>query len=254
MRALKVILIVLLLLVALIGGGVYYLFSSLDSIVASAIEKIGTEVTGTEVSVDRVHFKLRKGRGEIHGLHIANPQGYSSDSVFKFDQVALQIEPVSLTEPVIVFNEILIDGAVLTTEHKGGVSTNVEEVMQNIRSQFASDEEARPDPAPGEELRYMVEKLSFTNISLLVISPEFDNRTVTLDDLKRSNLGTRERGLSAQELAQAVVQPLIDNAQKRLTDELKSRARDEAGAALEKNLSDSDKDNLDKVRSFLKDD
>ena len=253
MKALKIILIILLLVVVLIGGGLYYLFSNLDSLVASGIEKAGSEVTQTEVKVDKVHLELRKGRGEIYGLSIANPPGYTSANVFKFDEVALQIEPTSVTQSVIVLNEVLIDGAALTAEHNGGASTNIQEITNNVRSRFSGGGKPEPEPADsGKELRFMVEKLAFTNISMAVISPQFKDRTVTLNDIKRSNLGSREQGLTAQELAQAIVQPLIDNAKNRLEDELKSRAREEAGKALEKNLSDSDKENLDKVKSLFK--
>jgi uncharacterized protein involved in outer membrane biogenesis len=251
MKALKIILIILLLLVALVGGGVYYLFSQLDSLVISGIEKVGSSVTQTEVRVDSVNIELRQGRGEIYGLSIANPPGYTSSNVFKFDEVALQIEPTSVAEDVIVLNEVLIDGAMLTAEHKGGTGTNIQEITDNVRARFAGGESQPETTSEGKPLRFMVEKLAFTNISMAVISPEFEDRTVTLNDIVRTNLGSRQQGLSAQELAQAIVQPIIDKAQNRVKDELKSRAIKEAGKALDENLSESDKKKLDKVKGLL---
>ncbi|WP_049722173.1 hypothetical protein [Gilvimarinus polysaccharolyticus] len=253
MKALKIILVILLLLVALVGGGLYYLFSQLDSMVVSAIEKVGSEVTQTEVRVDRVNFELTKGRGEIYGLSIANPEGYTSDSVFKFDEVALQIEPTSIAEPVIVLNEVLIDGAVLTAEHNGGADTNIQQVLKNVQSYLPADNQTTADEAGAEaEVRFMVEKLSFSNISMRVISPQLEDRTVKLNDIKRTNLGSRKQGLTAQELAQAIVQPLIDEAQDRVEGELKHRAVEAASKALDENLSDSDKEKLDKVKELFK--
>lgn len=247
MKALKVILVIFLVLAVLVGGGLYYLFSNLDSMVASVIEKAGSDVTQTEVRVDKVNFELRKGRGEIHGLSIANPQGYSSDSMFKFNQVALQVDPGSIGEPVIVLDEVLIDGAMLTVEHNGGTTTNIQQVLKNVQSYFPANDQAKPTEG-GAEVRFMVEKLAFTNISMRLISPQLEDRTETLKDIKRTNLGTRKQGLTAQELAQAIVQPLIDEAQDRVEGELKQRA----GKALEENLSDSDKKNLDKLKGLLK--
>lgn len=45
--------------------GVTWLFSSLDGIVKNQIEAIGTELTGTKVSVGGVSIKLTEGSGQI---------------------------------------------------------------------------------------------------------------------------------------------------------------------------------------------
>ncbi|WP_339899527.1 hypothetical protein [uncultured Gilvimarinus sp.] len=256
MKASKIILIVLLLIVVAVAGGLYYLFSNLDSLVESGIEKVGTDVTKTQVDVDRVHIELLKGRGEIYGLSIANPPGYSSDNLFQFSEVALQIEPASVRSDVIVLNEVLIDGVTLNAEHDGATGTNVQEILDNVRSQFA-DGEPKPEAEPQgqtKQLRFMIEKLSFTNTQMSVISPSFKNRTVTLEGINQSNIGSREEGLTPQELALAIVKPLMDKAQDRLEDELRDRAIEEATKAIEDKVSESDKKALDGLKSMFSDD
>lgn len=49
---------------------VFGLLSSLNSLVAQAIEKHGSEATGTEVGVSEVEISLKDGRGSIGGLEI----------------------------------------------------------------------------------------------------------------------------------------------------------------------------------------
>ena len=62
-----------------VGYGAYYLLSNLDSIVKSAIEQYGSEITGTRVRVGSVKITLTEGRGTIRGLRVGNPSGFSSN-------------------------------------------------------------------------------------------------------------------------------------------------------------------------------
>ena len=72
----KVLLIVLVIGVVAIGYGVYRLSGSLDSIVKAAIEKYGSEATGTTVEVAAVDVGLKDGRATVTGLVVMNPEGF----------------------------------------------------------------------------------------------------------------------------------------------------------------------------------
>ena len=63
-------------------AAVIYVWSSLDSIVAAAIEKYGSQATQTSVSVSGVKLELTQGRAAISGLTVANPSGFSTPTVF----------------------------------------------------------------------------------------------------------------------------------------------------------------------------
>ena len=58
----------------------------------------------------------------------------------EMDKVAVQVEPGSLTGPVIVINEVTVDGARLTAEQKG-TSTNLTQISNGMKP--ASEEPAR---------------------------------------------------------------------------------------------------------------
>jgi hypothetical protein len=47
--------------------------ASVDSIVKAAIERVGSDVTQTEVTVDEVDISLTSGEGTIRGLLIGHP-------------------------------------------------------------------------------------------------------------------------------------------------------------------------------------
>ncbi|HME70599.1 MAG TPA: hypothetical protein VKM54_12120, partial [Myxococcota bacterium] len=77
------------LVLVLIAAAVYYVYSSLDTIVQAAIERYGSELTGTAVHVESVDLALAKGGGTIRGLRIANPAGFLRRDVFELQEITL---------------------------------------------------------------------------------------------------------------------------------------------------------------------
>ncbi len=118
--------IVVILLVA-----VKFLGSNLDAIVKKAITRIGPELTGVSVDVDKVGIALADGRGEIGGLVIGNPRGYEGPHAFKLGSIVLDFDKASETADVVVIKELTIDGPDVVYD-KGTDGSNVEAIQQNI--------------------------------------------------------------------------------------------------------------------------
>ena len=62
-------------LAAIIGFGIYWLANNLDGIVAGAIEKVGSEVTGVPVRVSAVSISRR-----VRGKSVASRSAIRMDS------------------------------------------------------------------------------------------------------------------------------------------------------------------------------
>lgn len=235
MRALKIILIILLVLVLLFGGCVYLVYKNLDKLFIGALEAVASDAMQTEVTVEDVNFDLAKGRGEIIGINIANLGGYQEPRLFSLDQAALQVDTSTLEGPVIVIEEILVDGARLTVEHKNVTETNLQQLLDNLERNVQMQEQQQ---GGGEQVNFMIEKLTFSNISMEVVSPEFENTTVTLPDIRRENLGDRQTGLTGTELAEAVMQPLIDSARQSLEGRVEKEVTERLQQELEAELAE----------------
>ena len=247
MKAIKVLLGVFLALVVVVAIALFIGLKNLDGLVEAAIESVGPTVTKTDVKVDSVKIQLTKGRGEVHGLTLANLPGYSDQPIFQIGQVALQIAPSSITEDVIVIEEILVDGAQLSAEHKGVADINLKELLDNMQAASAEPESTTASP----DLRFMVEQLSFTNARLHLSSTELGERDLTMKDVRLSNLGDKERGLTSQELTKALLEPLIAQAQSRVAKEIRDLAGDSIKGKLEEKLSDDDKSKVEKLKGLL---
>jgi uncharacterized protein involved in outer membrane biogenesis len=226
--------------------------SNLDGIIKQIIEDAGSKAIGTSVTLDSATLSLQDGRGELHGLTIANPPGYDSAYAFRMEQVALQVDPLSLSGDVIVIKEILIDGAVLLAEQKA-TSTNLKELLDSMGG--SSAEPATPAES-AVDVRLMVEQFSFINNSATLLTSQWGDKSLDIPDIKMSNIGDTETGLTPQQLANRMTTTLIKQAEQAVADYLEQLAKDAAQAELErqmdKNLSEDDKQKVNALKSMFK--
>lgn len=251
MKAVKVIAGIVIALVVVIAIAVFIAVKNLDSIVEKVIEDVGSDVTRVPVDVGSVKITLSDARGELYGLTVKNPPGYTTENAIQFGQINLQIEPQSLHQDVVVIKELTIDGTKLTAEHKGLADINLQQIYNNIST---AGGETRKQPAPSTarpSLRFMLEKVSFTNISMDVQSAQFGEKQLSMEDIHMTNLGDRRTGLTAEELANALLTPIVDKARRQANNALRNEAREKLNESLEENISDRDKQKLDKLKSWL---
>jgi len=140
-----------------------------------------------------------------------------------------------------------VDGARLSAEHKGVADINLKELLDNMEAANPQPEDTTASP----DLRFMVEELNFTNARLHLSSTELGERELTMKDVHLRNLGDKERGLTSQELTSAILEPLVAQAQKRGTRELRDQAGESIKGKLEEKLSDEDKEKVNKVKDLL---
>ena len=251
MKVIKIIIGIVIALDAVLAIAIFIGLKNLDSLVEMAIESVGTDVTKTPVTVDGVTIELTDGRGEIQGISVKNPAGYTTENAIHLGQILLEIEPASIADDVIVIKQLTVNGAALTAEHKGLADINLQQIYDNIT---ADSGKTPKDPAPTTarpDVRFMLEKVSFTNMSLDLLSTEFGERQLSMDDIQLSNLGDRQTGLTAEELANVLLTPVVDAARKKVNNELRNEAKEKLQENLEENLSDDDKQTLDKLKSWL---
>ncbi len=118
-------------LVVIVVVAVSFLGSNLDSIVKKAITRVGSEMTGVSVDVDKVALALADGRGEIGGLVVENPRGYEGPHAFKLGSIVLDLDTASATKDVVVIKELTIEAPDVVYD-KGTDGSNVEAIQRNI--------------------------------------------------------------------------------------------------------------------------
>jgi hypothetical protein len=196
----KLIIAALAVLIVIAGVSVY-LYNSIDTIVKNGIERYGTDVCGTKVSVGSVDISLKNGRGTIRDVRVANPGGFSHDSAVRLGEATVAIDIGSLNRDPLVIKEIRVTAPVVSAEVDEKLATNVGVIrnhVQNYQARAANPEK----PDSGFEKRitirsFVVEKgvLKGDATRIGQEKGEWDLPAIELSDLGGAT-GTRPEGMA----------------------------------------------------------
>ncbi|MEX0661798.1 MAG: AsmA family protein [Balneolaceae bacterium] len=125
-----------LILVILIGFVALTL--SIDSIVKSSIEDIGSEMTGTSVTVDGVSISPFSGQGTISGFRVANPDGYEEEHAVEIDGFSIELDVMSLFSDEIIIHDITVLSPRIYVEQQLP-DNNIQEIINHINSIEANE-------------------------------------------------------------------------------------------------------------------
>lgn len=106
---------------------------SINSIVKSGIEDIGSEMAGTVVTVENVSISPFSGKGMISGFRVANPDDYSQPYAFQAEDFYIELKPLTLFTDEVMVHEIIITSPQIYIEQKLP-ENNILTIMRNIRN------------------------------------------------------------------------------------------------------------------------
>ena len=196
------------ILAVILFVAVKYLHSNLDSIVKNAITKVGSEMTGVSVDVDHVDIVLAEGRGEIGGLEVDNPRGYSGRYALKLGSIVLAIDPASATKDVVVIRELTVEAPDINYD-KGTDGSNLEAIQKNIdeysRTHQPEVDKAKDAAKNAAAKRFIVESLQIRNGKIRL--PDRD-RVIDLPPLSMRDLGKSRGGMTGSDIASIVVKQM----------------------------------------------
>lgn len=186
----KKFLIGLVVVVVLLGGGAIFLISNLDALVKTAIETYGSDAVGSEVSVGSVEINLTEGTAAIYGFSVANPDGFSDQTMMSFSEVSVGIDIATIRNPVIVINSIVAREPYVLYESAND-TTNVDVVS----ARFETDTEEEPTASTADEstIELSIASILIENIEAQMAGEGIPDLTLNLGDISLQNLqGTPE--------------------------------------------------------------
>lgn len=207
------------------GGG------RLESAVVSTVERYGSAVTGTKVSVDGVDLALTAGRAHFTGLTIDNPRGYDTDYAVRIGTATVALDVGSLAGDVPVVEELELDGALINAEQRD-VASNLTDIQRHAAGSSS-------DAPAGEPGRIIVEQFRLRNGRVLVTSEHLSKpEELPLVDVVVRNIGSATGGATYSEAAEAMLMPVIAAARTAAAERLRSAAGDALSEAARKELDE----------------
>jgi len=198
-------------LFVILAGVIFFVWSSFDEIVKTAIETYGSEAIGTPVRVAEVKIRLESGEGSISGLRVGNPAGFRAANIFELGMIRTKINTDTVMQNPIVIDEIVIRSPTVFYEiNKAGVS-NVDVLKKNI-SRAGGGAAKQGD---GEELKMVIRKLVVEDGKVMVRIAALgkEEQTVTLPPIRLTDVGRKSGGVTAMEVAQILSGKLVKNVQ-----------------------------------------
>jgi hypothetical protein len=218
--------IVAIVLVIIIAGVAVYLYNSIDSIVQSAIERSGTEIMGTEVSVGSVHISLRSGRGTIRNVRVNNPEGFSGGDVVSLGEITIDLDVASLNRDPVVIQEIRVHTPVVNAEVDERLVTNVGVIrshVQNYRISTAPTEPGKQDA--GYEKHFVIRSFVMDKgvVSGDATRVGYQKRDYDLPPLELSNVGG-SRGSRPDAIGKALAAAIFTRVAQVVNDQVREAA------------------------------
>lgn len=238
MKIMKVLGGLLALSALLIVLSVYWLSNNMNSLVKNAIEQVGSDTLKTEVRVANVDIDLKASKVSLSGFTVANVTGFDAPLLFAMNHIAVDLEPASLLEKTIEIKSVVIDGTQVIAEQKGQ-SINLQVLLNNLNQNHTEKPVSQPttteQSAEPLDILIKVAAFDFTNTSTQLISEQFGEREVNSPNISLRNIGG-DKGVAPEQLAQAVIKPLIKQASKAVEGHLKKMVEDKAKQKLKEQI------------------
>lgn len=233
---------VLAVLAVVAIAGTALLVSNLDGLVKTAIEKVGTEVAGSKVSVGEVKITLGEGIATISNLSVANPAGFKEPTAFSLGQVSVTLDAGTVTgNPVVIKTISVVEPAI--TYEMGDKGSNIDALQRHVQSKTGGGKSgpAKAQPAGDDEKKLVIDRLTVTNGTVTLASPLPGVKgSAKLGDIVMTGIGRDGGGASAAEVAGRFLNALTGSALKAATsmgigdvgEAVKSVVPGDAGGAL----------------------
>ena len=182
----------------------------LGQVVKTAVETVGPQVAGVEMSLEKARVYLLLGDIKLKGLVIGNPEGFKTPSLMELNELVIDIDMGSLFTDTIVIKEIHIDGPQITYE-RGLKTSNLSALQENLAPDEEKPKKEKTD-APKEKSDKPAKKVVIddfllengkVNISIAIAGGK--KLTVPMAPIHLKDIGKGSDGASITEIVNEVL-------------------------------------------------
>ena len=212
MKTTSKVLIALGVIAVIAAAGLFFLFSRLDRIVAAAIEKYGSEATGTKVEVSSVRIRLKAGEGSIRNLSVGNPAGFTTPKAFRLEDITVAVDTGSITRDPLVIDKVTVLAPRITYEIDQAGRSNIGEIRKRVEGGRGKEPSGKKTGGEGGR-KIVIRHLVIENGEVSVQAAALPGKpiNVSLPRISLSDLGGKG-GDSPGAIARQVLEPLVTQA------------------------------------------
>ncbi len=210
----RLIFVVLGLGLVVVLGLVIFVFTGLGAAIKSVVEGVGSAVTQTDVKLASADVSVTSGEGQLKGLVVGNPKGYSTPSAIELGEIKVSLDTSTVTSDTVVIREVLIDGPHLTYELGPGGS-NIGVIQQNVAAFSGGGKGGEPSGGKdGGGTKVIIEKLIIRNGRVDVSASFLKGQSVGagLREIRLTDIGKSSGGATAAEVTKQLLGALTESA------------------------------------------
>jgi hypothetical protein len=200
----------------------------LGSIVTRGVNSFGPKLTNTKVELSSADISPFSGNGTLRGFALGNPAGWSDADLVSVKKVHLSVVPKSIRGDHIVIDEIDVEAPQFDYETKF-VSSNVGDLLANIEKAGGGSSAPEAVAKNGNPLKIEVKHFRVRD-GMIRLGAGAAALTIPLPAIELSDIGTRENGVTPDQLA-AVVMRSVTSGIVRATAQAALKVGGTAGAA-----------------------
>ena len=204
--------------------------TNLDRGIKTAVETIGPDLTGSEVTLSSVDLSLTDAKGSFSGLRVGNPKGFDAADAFKLGLISFAMDAESLASDTIIIDSLRIVAPEIPMERSGGRS-NLDQIQANIADYLGADSSQESSDTEGK--KFIIRDLRITDAVVHYAILGGKGLDLDLPDLHLSDIGASaegDDGVSGAEAAAQVIGAIVGAAGKAVS---QSGAIKDMGKSLE---------------------
>lgn len=193
-------------LILIVTAAFIFMLTNINWIVKSAIEKYGSQASGTPVRVASVSIKLTEGKATIEGLTVANPKGFASPYLLRLGSISVRIVPRSVASGPIVIDDISITAPQIVYEMNSSRISNIDLLKKNLaRSESRRSGGEKKEKARRLRIRRLVIEQSRAEVRVAALGNA--PRTVLLKKIEITDIGG-QAGATPDQAARQILNAL----------------------------------------------
>ena len=228
------------LLILVILGALLYYFLPLELIIKRAVNKYGSEVTGTSVNLSGFHINLKDGEAGVKEITIANPAGYKTKNAIELGNIDVKVDLKSITTDTIIIDQIVVNKPVISYEMLSLTQNNISDVINNINQYTAvtSSEPEEPEAAKDEasSKKVIIKNVIISNGEIngaVTAAPDVVSAAIPLPTITLENVGEDSKGMTVGESIAFILDKLLSSVSTTVISSNLANLKDAANAAVD---------------------
>ena len=207
---------IFLLILAILGALVYYFFP-LEMVVKKAVNKYGSEVTGTDVNLSGFHLNLKNGEATVKEVTVANPSTYKTKYAIQLGNVDVKVNLKSLTSDTIIVDKIIVNKPVISYEMLSLTQNNIADIINNVNKYTAVSQSEPVEEKTAEDSsskKVIIKEVVISNGEIngaMTAAPDVVSAAIALPTVTLNNIGEESDGMTIADSIALILNKLLSS-------------------------------------------